>query len=451
MRVTRSIVLVSVLLLGGLAGGCTSGDDDPEGSPTSTAVPSPTGTVAATEPPAATPTEPPATPTQAPPVERIEIETSAAPLLSIPNDVVMPLTNTRDGAIVGLTEMLEGGEWAAVEDVAWIERRFLQASDSELARLPVLSRRDAVTVLGPPHAGQTRTGISEFDRVIDAVLTRDHESLVGALQIQEVPCAEPSGIGSPLPCPAGAPMGTPLPQIAVSSCEVGVVAPDQIAAQVDLFFSSDGAIGFHGIGLVELWENAPYELGDYLLLFQLGPRARAIGVSLDRSGEAPVGAVHLITGCDLSVASAYVRSDRDRGWVVEPPLPLALAEIGDRPQDALHRFLSHLIATVEDGARAEAARGEVADTAWEAFIEGYDDFSLILGLSQFATGDRSSDVPPIRYTVGLAKAEGDSATVNFTLEFGDTEANPIARSAQLERRVDGDWQSIAVSDAQPLP
>ncbi len=82
-------------------------------------------------------------------------------------------------------------------------------------------------------SGTNHTGITEVDKIIDAVLSRNIQELSTLIRYSSVPCAvQPSGLGPPPQCRPDEPNGTAVRVFPVGDCEGQYVRPEDISAVV---------------------------------------------------------------------------------------------------------------------------------------------------------------------------------------------------------------------------
>jgi hypothetical protein len=127
-----------------------------------------------------------------------------------------------------------------------------------------------------------RTGVTEVDRVIEAVEAQDVETLASMLTYFEEPCGTPEAIPAPPPCPQGEPEGTPLEVWWSAECEGYYVTRAETATQIT------SRVGHADIRLYAVYRDGS-QLGfgvDYVILFsQPVPRSdMLLGQSVALSG-----------------------------------------------------------------------------------------------------------------------------------------------------------------------
>jgi hypothetical protein len=188
-------------------------------------------------------------------------------------------------------------------------------------RLALLITFAAITVLGAACGSggndqRDRMGIPEVDRVIDAVLSSDVDTLVSLLKYHQEPCASnPAGIPSPPPCEEGQPEGTPVEVIMGAACE-GYYVTRESAPE----WLGQRAMGEDNLELFAVYRTESF-LGwdaDYVILF------RALDVPAAVDGEqwriADGGVVGV--GGTCSSAAYEARSLEKHGaTAVLPPAP----------------------------------------------------------------------------------------------------------------------------------
>ena len=162
------------------------------------------------------------------------------------------------------------------------------------------------------HPLDTRTGIAQVDRVLDAVASGDQQALRSLVQFIERPCTHMEGFGGPPKCREGEAEGTPVRTLALIGSEGGHIRQDEIAQWISV--EADGIYAIYEVSSeVTVDENFP--AGQYVLVFLKDADENDV---ILRLGE--TGIVRVDTLFDTSPESLAALLQREAGAIILAPV-----------------------------------------------------------------------------------------------------------------------------------
>ena len=171
--------------------------------------------------------------------------------------------------------------------------------------------QEATPTSQPYHSLTTRTGIEKIDQILDAVASRDAQSLRSLVEFTNAKCTKREGLGGPPKCLEGQEEGTPVDVLPFLSSEGHFLRKDEI----------DHWSGIQASALYAIYEVSPavsseqyYPAGKYVILFISDEPGVAIALRMGERGIVRVDDIF-----DPSPEALAAILQREASTVILPP------------------------------------------------------------------------------------------------------------------------------------